>query len=193
MKKLVLFTLLTYLCAYAVSAQSWTEDMYAKHTSQSFYALPIAHRKFDSKNVDFALLSAAIFYATNWARRTHNLPELVYDSRLAQAAQFHVKSMVKNDFFSHTGIENGYVTLGDRMRAFKVPGRTHGENIALRSLRGETYVEYAFNVIQSWLKSPGHRQNMLNKHFKALGTGAYVEKNGEWGGALLKTIQNFGG
>jgi uncharacterized protein YkwD len=81
---------------------------------------------------------------------------------LQSAAQAHSGDMAAHDYFSHTSRDGR--TFADRIRAAGYRGSTIGENIAA----GQST---AAAVMRSWMASPGHRANILNCSFTALGVG----------------------
>lgn len=94
------------------------------------------------------------------------------DSKLTNASQKHSKDMAQRDYMSHDTPEG----VGPAERAAEA-GYTAwgGENVAA----GYTSAEA---VMDGWMNSEGHRKNILNCDFAAIGVG---ETNGYW-------AQNFG-
>ena len=98
----------------------------------------------------------------NAQRAKVGCPALVTDARLSRAAQAHSADMAKRRYFSHTTPEGR--TFVQRIRAQGYTGSWLGENIAA----GQTSAKA---VMDAWMKSPGHRANILNCHYKAIGVG----------------------
>jgi uncharacterized protein YkwD len=94
---------------------------------------------------------------------------LRWESRLATAARLHSEDMARRNYFSHTSLDGR--TPWDRIRA---QGYTDGsaENIAAG-------YSTAAAVMTGWMKSPGHKANILNCSNKALGVG--IGKGGSYG------------
>ena len=99
------------------------------------------------------------------------------DPQLRAAAQGHSDDMAKRDFFSHPNPDGA--DPGKRTTAAGYKWSTYGENIA----RGQQTPE---SVMDSWMKSPGHRANILNCSFKDIGVGIHEGPGGPW------WTQNFG-
>ncbi|WP_231950359.1 CAP domain-containing protein [Allokutzneria albata] len=97
----------------------------------------------------------------NHARAEAGCPALRIDERLANAAQRHSADMAERNYFSHTSPDGA--SFVDRARAAGYP-RPGGENIA----KGQRSAE---QVMESWMQSSGHRANILNCRFTALGMG----------------------
>jgi uncharacterized protein YkwD len=92
------------------------------------------------------------------------------NSALQRAAQRHSADMAAKNYFSHTSKDGR--TFADRIRAAGYGGGTIGENIAA----GQST---ASAVMRSWMASSGHRANILNCAFTAMGVG--YAKGGSYG------------
>ena len=127
----------------------------------------------------------------NEERRSAGLDPLTLDLRLNASSEDHSEWMLERDVFSHTG--EGGSTAHERMNeaGFAFEGRwASGENIAWQSERGAPGLEDdVADLHQSLMNSPGHRANILNPAFEAIGIG--IER-GEFDGfdAVMAT-QNF--
>jgi uncharacterized protein YkwD len=105
--------------------------------------------------------------ATNTVRNQFGLPALRVDVRLMNSAATHARDMATRNYFSHSTPEGWGIGL--RIYGWGYPGWAGiGENIA----GGQNS---AWEVVQSWLASPGHRANLLNGAYKALGAGHYFQ------------------
>jgi len=93
----------------------------------------------------------------NGARAATGASSVSFDARLGRAAQGHANDMLRNGYFSHTGLDGS--SAGDRIRAEGYTPRTWGENIA----KGQRSEE---EVFEGWQNSPGHRRNNLNPNFE---------------------------
>lgn len=92
------------------------------------------------------------------------------DSRLQKAARAYSVRMAKENFFSHTSPDGG--TFVQRIEAAGYPhGGAAAENIAYGYADAQA-------VVNGWMNSEGHRKNILNCSYKAVGVGlAYNGKN----------------
>jgi len=113
-------------------------------------------------------LAAEVLAAVNAARRADGLAPLAPDPRLDAAAQAHACDMAQNGFFDHRGSSGDSVT--DRVRAQGMKSCTTAENIAYgwRSTQ---------QVMDGWMQSSGHRDNILRGSVNAIGIG-YVAASG---------------
>ncbi len=89
------------------------------------------------------------------------LEAVVWNEKLAEAARLHSNDMNENQYFEHTG--TGGSTMVSRIEQTGYCYRTIGENIAM----GETQTEVS--VVEGWMNSPGHCQNIMNGSFTEMG------------------------
>ncbi|MDQ1293473.1 MAG: hypothetical protein QG608_1354 [Actinomycetota bacterium] len=102
------------------------------------------------------------------------------DGLLAQVARAHSKDMAVNKFFDHNS-QDGRSPF-DRMRAAGYSFSTAAENIAAGQ-------QTASAVMESWMNSPGHRENILNCGLKELGVGMWKQSGSPYG---IYWTQDFG-
>jgi uncharacterized protein YkwD len=117
---------------------------------------------------------AQVVDLVNAARSDAGCGALRVDDRLVAAAQAHSDDMAAQDYFSHTSLDGR--TFTDRVLAAGYPS-PGGENIA----QGQ---QGARAVHDAWMNSEGHRANILNCAFTAIGVGLH---EGTW-----TWTQNFG-
>ncbi|MFJ9820347.1 CAP domain-containing protein [Streptomyces sp. NPDC101151] len=128
-----------------------------------------------------ASLQKAVVKLTNAERAKAGCPALKVRPALHKAAQRHSKDMAKHDFVGHSGSDGS--TMVDRAEAAGYTGwNALAENVAA----GQTT---AADVVKSWMKSPGHRANILNCSLEHMGVG-YVKKSGSTHGTYW--TQDFG-
>ncbi len=112
---------------------------------------------------------AAVLCLHNEERAARGLGRLRENARLRRAAKDHTRAMVVRGFFAH--VAPGGVTMTDRIRrAGYVRGArswTIGENIAW----GTGTLATAAQIQASWMRSPGHRANILRRGFREIGIG----------------------
>ncbi|MFK8912713.1 CAP domain-containing protein, partial [Streptomyces sp. YS-3] len=99
------------------------------------------------------------------------------DRHLNASAQAHADDMAARDYYEHNSPEGR--NAGDRMSAAGYDWHKWGENIH----RGP---KSAADAMRDWMKSPGHRANILDCGFKDIGVGVNLSGNGPW------WVQNFG-
>ncbi|ADU30618.1 CAP domain-containing protein [Evansella cellulosilytica] len=99
---------------------------------------------------------------TNEQRRNNGLSELQADSSLSNVARTKSTDMQENNYFSHTSPTYG--SPFDMIRDFGVSYNAAAENIA----QGQQTPE---QVVDAWMNSQGHRENILNGNFTHIGVG----------------------
>jgi uncharacterized protein YkwD len=95
-------------------------------------------------------------------------PPLFMNASLANAAREHSLDMGRRGYFDHATPEG--VSPWDRMKAAGWSGGYNGENI----FGGPATAE---EVVDGWMKSPGHCENIMNPAFKYIGIG-YADVEG---------------
>lgn len=96
----------------------------------------------------------------NEIRRARGLAPLTTDQALTDLARDHSCGMARDERFGHG-------SFADRVRAAGIAYRAIGENLA-RIANGTAPVDRAVN---GWMKSEGHRANILSTGFSATGVG----------------------
>ncbi|GAB3705514.1 hypothetical protein GCM10027592_38070 [Spirosoma flavus] len=104
-----------------------------------------------------------IFSATNNARVAKGRPALQQDAKLMKAAQQYAELMASREEMSHT---LGGLTLLDKAQKVGYSFRTLSENIATN-----TDLDGQFVVDEQWMKSKGHRKNLLADDVTQIGIG----------------------
>ena len=102
----------------------------------------------------------------NQTRKNSGVKMLKLDSILMKISDAKVENMVNNNYFSHNSTTYG--SPFDMMKRYGVKYRAAGENIA-----GNPTVKGAFDA---WMKSEGHRKNILNRNFNYTGIGMAESK-----------------
>ena len=108
----------------------------------------------------------------NKERAKKKLKPLKWDDRLGKAAKDYAESMAKSGKFSHKD-KNGR-TVSDRVRDQHVEAADIGENI----YQASDSKDLAKNALRDWMKSPGHRANILSNTWETTGIGVAKARNG---------------
>jgi len=114
---------------------------------------------------------------TNFERKKESLEPLKPQPLLFASARKHSANMAKQDKLDHTLDEK---TMKDRIVAENYKYARIAENIAMGQKTPK-------QVVEAWMKSEGHRKNILTPELTEIGIG--IEKNAK--GQLYWT-QNFG-
>jgi uncharacterized protein YkwD len=115
--------------------------------------------------------AAQVLALTNAQRSKAGCRPLAVDSRLTRVAQQHSTDMARRSYFSHTD-PSGHTWEQRQVSAGWSANRTGGENIA----RGPSD---ARTVMNGWMSSPPHRQNILDCQFTTIGVG-YSPRGDYW-------------
>jgi uncharacterized YkwD family protein/spore coat assembly protein SafA len=107
-------------------------------------------------------VEAEVIRLTNIERAKAGLPALKPHWELSRVARYKSVDMRDKNYFSHTSPTYG--SPFDMIKAFGLSYSAAGENIAA----GQTTAK---QVVQSWMSSTGHRQNILNKNYTHIGVG----------------------
>ena len=100
------------------------------------------------------------------------VPPLTLAPKLTRAAREHSKDMAKHNEFEHQGSDGS--SPPDRATRAGYVWRTVGENIAA----GATSAD---EVMEGWLASPGHCENLMDPRFTETGIGYAVDARSESG------------
>jgi len=112
---------------------------------------PSKEKKVPAK-LQLIAIEKSILAATNEERERFGLPPLEADGELMKSARAHCTWMTENQSMQHTQLPVA-------------------ENIAM----GQQDTE---QVLNSWMRSPGHRANILNGAFRRIGVAAYQTPHG---------------
>ncbi|HEV7505121.1 MAG TPA: CAP domain-containing protein [Thermoanaerobaculia bacterium] len=147
------------------------------------YAVPEAeHFSRETQGLgDLGQVRSAMLAAVNAERKRAGSPPLAANAKLDQAAQRHAADMLARHYFAHESPEGHSVR--ERSKDAGYDWRAIGENIA----EGQTSVA---EVMTTWMHSPGHRRNILDRNFKEFGVGLALGKSG--GGYKVEWVQTFG-
>ena len=133
--------------------------------------------------------TAAVRHATlcllNRQRRRHHLRGLRAQRSLTAVAGRYAHAMVDGRFFSH--VSPGGSTMLQRIRSTHylhgARGWALGENLAWGAGRAATPGQ----IVRAWMRSPGHRANILNRSFREIGIGVALGTPASRAGATYTT------
>ncbi len=175
-----------------------TNGWFADYDATSFRRVAEARRAIHPQRLDRDLLDAAVLHETNRRRLQHNLPPLRFDARARTAARIQASAMAKGEFVDHENPEPRYRTMADRAKVAGLRPRMLAENVAsafgrryesgkqfyTRQENGRTvysyepdgppiamhsHISFAEALVEGWMKSPGHRKNILAPSARFLG------------------------
>lgn len=117
------------------------------------------------------LTERALWSRINTVRQSHGLRELAWNDQLAKLARRHSEYMARTGKFTHDDPE------GDLQVRLEKAGFTCwscAENL-FQAQGLENLVQGAVN---GWMKSKGHRRNILTPDFDMTGLGVVIDKSG---------------
>lgn len=132
---------------------------------------------------ELAELRAQLTDALNQHRAAFGLPELITDSTAEQAAQYQAEDMLATGKLGHLDSTGRSPML--RYAQFGGKADYYGENVGFRS-PGVVNKALLWDVLSKLDQAmmaevppyDGHRQNILSKHYEAVGIGIAVGPNG---------------
>jgi uncharacterized protein YkwD len=98
---------------------------------------------------------SAMLDRVNQARAVEGLPALCTNKKLQEAAQQHSNDQAKHDFMDHTGTDG--TSMNERVTQVGYDWSSVAENVAA----GQVDVDA---VMEAWMNSPGHRENILGDY-----------------------------
>ena len=121
---------------------------------------------------NLSTIRAAILCLHNQIRAENDLPALRENKKLRKAALGHSRHMVKDRFFEHTTPEG--VTMVDRILAARYVRRNQGWELGENLEWGTGSLATPRGAMEAWMRSPGHRANILQRSFREMGVGIVV-------------------
>jgi uncharacterized protein YkwD len=126
-----------------------------------------------SKNVDYYDEEQKIFELVNKERIKRGLDNLSWNSKLADLARNYSQKMAKENFFDH--IDNNGDSIAERVNAWRITKwKKIGENLFMSA----GYDDFSKIAIKGWMKSRGHRENILDENYNETGIGIARSKSG---------------
>jgi uncharacterized protein YkwD len=155
--------------------------------------------------ISISKLEIKIHTLINEERHRNGLSLILWDTVLAEIARNHSRDMSKRNYFDHYSPEGYDFVYRYRHEGYEcavTDGRIihmGAENIALNHLyssvttiNGEAFYDWnsqdkiAGTTVQGWMKSPGHRKNILTPYFRKEGIGVVISPDGK-----VYITQNF--
>jgi uncharacterized protein YkwD len=142
-------------------------------------------------------LERRIHELVNKERKTRNLGALQFEDKLSSVARAHSSDMARRNFFSHVNPDGRNPTERGERAGYtcrKDFGNHFTQGLAENLYQGNLYSSirtrgtqktYAWNTmddiaaqaVSGWMKSPGHRKNILQKTYDKAGIGIAVSRD----------------
>jgi len=136
----------------------------------------------ESNNNDLRLTPAGVLLFTNAERVKEGRSQLTQNSTLDRMAKAKLDDMFAQDYFEHDNPQG--VGVSDLADSIGYAYLLIGENLALGEFKDNKH------LVQSWMESPGHRANILNKKYAEIGIA--VGKGEYEGKTTWMAVQEFG-
>jgi uncharacterized YkwD family protein len=114
-------------------------------------------------------LETEVVRLVNVERSKVGIPSLKENGELSLIARDKSQDFINKNYFAHNSPTYG--TPFEMLRTYGIKFTEAGENIA----KGQ---KSAVEVMDSWMNSPGHRENILNPNFNKLGVGVVEDNKG---------------
>lgn len=122
----------------------------------------------------YVAVRGATLCLINAERRKRGLPKLRYNRRLATAAGRHARDMVRERYFSHDSPSGD--DFVDRIRgAGYLRGRSGGWSLGENLAWGSGSMASPRSIVRAWMRSPGHRRNILQRRFREIGVALVLD------------------
>jgi uncharacterized protein YkwD len=154
---------------------------------------PVTLHKGPEPKIHAADLEKQIHSLINKERRKQGFLPLEWDDALAGIARNYSRDMATRKYFDHYSPEGHDFSYRYKQTGYQCAIRTGGtihlgaENILLNylydsvsTINGETYYNWnsrdkiAETTVQGWMKSPGHRKNIMTPYWKHEGIGVFI-------------------
>jgi uncharacterized protein YkwD len=129
-----------------------------------------------------SLTKSGTIRETNIQRRNNSVVTLKENKKLDEAATAKAKDILEKQYFDHVSpTGSGPADLADKAGFDYI---VIGENLALGGFRDD------IALVEAWMNSPGHRENILNSGFREIGVATI---KGEYEGRRVwVAVQEFG-
>lgn len=173
-------------------------------------------KQIPTKGINQSLFSEALRREVNYVRCRANRGELAAAEPLTKIAAGHSTWMARAEMLSHTSTVPGKSRVARRVKSTGIKYRTAAENIAAynrfafpkgqfkirnasackfatqsgKAIPAHSYASLAAAVVGGWMKSSGHKKNLLNRRMKLAGGGLAFDGKAPYCGRFFVT-QNY--
>ncbi|MBK9154056.1 MAG: CAP domain-containing protein [Chloracidobacterium sp.] len=174
MKKFLFSLFLTTQIAAAAMAQDGVSSRMALRSANPFTG-GVSSSPADASSSSLIALEQNALRLVNQERSRAGLGPLSWNDKVAAVARAHSVDMAEYNYFSHKGLDGSLVD--DRARKLRMGAwQAIGENIAF--LKG--FEDPVSTVVEKWLRSAGHRGNMLDPRWTETAIGLAVTPDGKY-------------
>ena len=135
-----------------------------------------------SKTKIGVLSTAGILRWTNQFRSEQGVEPLSSDMLLRAESEAKLQDMLKHEYFAHQSPDG--TAPGEQLDQTMEEYLLIGENLAKGGFESDR------DLVQAWMDSPGHRENILRSGYREIGiaVGSYIEN----GNTVWLAVQTFG-
>jgi uncharacterized protein YkwD len=153
---------------------------------------PCADAKLTPRRDNLDRVRVATLCLLNAERAKHDLAPLRADDQLGRAAQTYSARMVRERFFAHVSPHGSTLTTrirkGTKYLTSSVRDWALGENLAW----GSRSLSTPRATVRAWMRSSGHRENILDDRFRDIGIGVAPGAPAAVSGPAATYTTNFG-
>lgn len=129
----------------------------------------VAAASFAPRTAPTIRLARAAVCLINSRRVARGVPRLRINHRLSRAAKWHTHDMVRRKYFGHVSHRGRDVV--DRLYGARYLGGRFSWAVAENLAWGSGSLGTPREIVRAWMKSPGHRRNMLDRRYREIGIG----------------------
>jgi uncharacterized protein YkwD len=137
-------------------------------------AAPAARSTSSRSGMSIASLEAGLLVQLNAVRAGHGLAALRSNAKLAAAADQHSREMAADGYFDHNSFDG--TSFSTRIAKWYPLGSFHSWLVGENLLWSSPSVDPS-GAVAMWMRSPGHRANILNARFREIGIGAVTSNS----------------
>jgi uncharacterized protein YkwD len=135
-----------------------------------------------------AQMRQATLCLLNRQRARHGLPRLRAQRALSHAAARYARQMVRHRFFDHVSPAGS--TMAQRIKRTNYLRDTRGWSLGENLAWGAGSRATPRQIVAAWMRSAGHRRNILSGGFREVGVG--IAMGAPTGGAGATYVNEFG-
>ena len=132
-------------------------------------AAPAALSETSASRMSIANLESGLLQQLNAVRTDHGLVALRSNPKLTAAADQHSREMADDGYFDHNSFDG--TSFSDRIAKWYPLGAFHSWMVGENLLWSSPSVDPP-RAVAMWMRSPGHRANILNPRWREIGIGA---------------------
>jgi uncharacterized protein YkwD len=130
--------------------------------------MPSGQERVISSNLNF---EQDVLKLINAERTKRSLKALTWNDQLANSARYHANDMLRDEYFNHDSYDKINKQLKKVCGTFDRIKKFLSKEIMARSENIGAGQENPKAIVKSWMNSPGHKKNILDKEARYIGIG----------------------